>query len=723
MTKFILSLFISLYASWAMTQDLAINISGPLFNKILKKIIQKELVDKEFKGSLKKNIAFDVKNITLQNPTKVEPHNFLSVYGKHLLMMDFQRPFGIDVSLENINYESQLDSANVKLGVSKKENNRTLYPFSLQINLAKAQINIGQSSVTEKGLTLNNTRLLQQLEEELQGLKDSGHSSYNEQVNKQLFERYALLECLKLSQSESQENIQFTAKDHRVTIEGLIVDAQGTLAIEPDGKDFQVKIEDLKLQDNLTPQNFDQIVQMDLQGKQFSINDVVVATYGLDAQDNLEIRCHELEGSQSGLQKKLFDETIIPKIKEKLAMDIDRLLEEKLIPKLSVDISKKSFSLKREFEKEMALIDLLKEDKTKKEEKKQKFVKEVLKKNIEKMKATARIEQIDINPEKSISILLNSDLEIDGNRIECNDGYYLSCRYFNSNVEKIKKSTSDFGLQVNGKLIANIINEVDQYFSEEVFKKIPYLVDREGHSVLSLDSHDLIVVPVKENTLDVVANINIETSKLKKIFQLLLANDYQIQKPFKKITRKICEILQRTNPYNLYLFPQCWHLLTESHDEYDEVLNLALELRLKIFKEEDIYKLKVMLPEAKKLFSSQYVESSWREHYLLRMLYSLMNEKKWEINLDKRFGKMTLFEYKGLYEYSLKKILGKNSELLQKEDNVYYLEFELFNENIEQGIEIKKLGLSDKGHLNLNLKFQNIDQFIEKIKIRKEKSE
>jgi len=686
------------------SQDLNIGLSHHGLQKIVTKSLMKTLGRGKRIDLQKDQVSVLIKNIVLKKPSKSKSNDFLLVYGHHVLKLDFDDPFQLGLVLENINIDIELGDVAVKLAPSLISEGHTYIPFKGSVFIKKFNGKVPSVSMNQETLTKKSIVYQSELLEKFERTQDLSQFTFSQKED--LVRIISLRKCIKDNLNGKKQFINIKSSNHLVKGAKLELDFKGQLRVEDRGLQSSLSFHSLSFEDNLSSKNFNDFIKIEFNKDSFHIFDTLAVTTNYKKK---VINCYELEESHKGFKENLIGEVILPKVQNLLSEKVAQIVEEKAYPELVSKIQSKEIDFKNSFRIFLS-----------KEKIKSPKITKIIGISFNDFALKYRLEGIRTYKKWS-ELFLGGQIFVDSERVDCDCYVTDSCEYFFEQT-KIDKFNSDTHVAINGKLLTSIVNQFDDFILQKITKEVALLNSGSGNPLLTLENHNLLIVPSEKNEMKLVGRFKLNLVAMKKLMKLVFLNKFQIKNSFLGLANRFCHVLSKKHWVHLFLASQCHHMIGEQ--EVSEDVQFALQFKINLIKKNDDYQLKITLPSAHDLFSSEFYETNWDQYYVLKMLHSLLNEKDFIIDLNStvgniNLGKYTIYKYKGLYPKFLKKLFTNSSYPIEYDGPSPSFTIDLNIQELAKKapVDIKDFYLDSRGHFHFNLNFN--DKAFQKIEKNK----
>ncbi len=703
--KFLLIILLSMSGN---SQDIAVGISSKGFKKALGASLTNMLGTKKILSLDKEEVKFGV-NLEILNKEKVSETDFLLVYGKHMLNINFDEAFRLGFVLSGLNASVEMGKLDLNLGKAQQRSSRVKIPVSGSINLKKISIEIDKVELDKATLTDKNVSKQRLLIEKLHRLNSI--ESFDTAEKLELKKAIQIDACIKEQYKVTSDHVNVVSRGHKVNGQNLKLAFKANAIIDYKESTGVVSFEDFSIIDNLSNDNFQDLLNVDFNTSGFELFENRAITDS--GKKQLNVNCYNLKGTNSGMREKLIEGMLIPKVQEILSSKVANLIEEKAYPELLKTVEKQKISFKRVFDIKFS-PKKVKIDEVKK-------IEHIIADSFNELIISPKINKISTH-NNNVSVEIENSIEIDEKRITCDysslENKENCSRFTGSPVPHTFKTDSK--VSFNATLLTSIVNKFDDLLLSHYSSKVDLLKDEEGRELLTLKNHDIFVNPVDENTLDLSLLLNVETRSLKKLLKLALINKFQIKNSYWGLKNKFCSFVTKIHWINAYLIPSCIDH-AEKFEEYED-LELALDFRIELKKEDGVYRLFINLPSAKEVFKSKYSDTNFKDFYVLKLVHNLLNERDIVIDLNGvlPLGKVTVYKFPGLYKKVLEKIENKAKIKFLFNEEVPYisLPIDLKKINEKSPVEIKEIHLDNGGHFHFDLNFT--EKIFNKIPLKNE---
>jgi len=682
-----------------------------------------------------KNIDFSAKKVRMLKG-QVDQTSFLVVYGEHLLNVEFDQPFRIDISLKNVKSNVVVDDLKINLKKSIQVGDTVEIPFDFKL-VVDSKVNIGKTNVTasvlDKNLNEQNVVYDAYIEKIASGLRspqDNGGNNIKPSFDSD-HERVIFASTLALRACHQEYNKSINSKNnsgkinydpiavnsgsHQVAIKDLTIKVKGSVVISNMGEkqpviSFKISPEDLKDVDNITSENFNNVVQTNLVAKNFDVNPVITASFNRMTNS---VDCQPITGSANQNKENLIQKLAIPAVKKILKDKIPSLLVDKVYSKFDLSKIKIPFAAIRalNFNKDQLFKSQDNQSQNRSD------IINLLSNSFGNISAAIQLNSISIDQDDNLQVGFVKDIDIDGINLSKKHNNI----YFKNKLQKnqLTPMSSDLEFNFTTDFVADLVHEFDYKIINYYSSQIPLLQDENGSPVLTMNgdsgaNHGLILNPYADNTIDISLILNADIDRMKGFMGFILGLDISsyLESWGKKIESGLdyffCDLI--LNPKNSSIFSSYRNYFgcndeSVNQDSIKKSRIIELGLDFKITHNPELNQVKASLLHFKNILFSQEMNNLHRNES------NESREDRIEANKNQYILKM--IRYLLSVEYVRNKALVEINKILvtKKLPKLIYdasqdsLSFDLKLQGLEgkavKGIAINSFQLKKGGYINL----------------------
>ncbi len=696
---FQIAIFLSLSLK-CFAQDIQLGINERSFRKTLEQsIISLFGTDKKIRIRKEESLPVNIGNIIIQDPDKKGGDDFLLVYGRHLLNIDFDKPFELGLNLKGLDASVELGDVSIKLGKSKKSGNKVSIPVFGNLTIENidggfSEVDLFRATLTDKNLERQNTLInnflkiqksdltIETKRKKVESLLKSRGDNI-ESIAKELNEALNLQNCIKkVFGIEKKSFVNIVSKNHRVKSENLKIKFQGVVHILLQGEKAKLTLRNFTFNDNITAESFKDHFRIEFDRNSFQVLDTLAVTSNQSGTVNY---CDRLKKSGANLSKHVIGKKLIDKVLEVLNRKVPELLNDKAFPKVAEVLSKVelNFPYFYYFTPNEKIKDSIKKKVKNKE------LADLLISPFESLSLGATV--VNFETENNyLNIELESQVEVDKKDIKCVDGSYL-CDYFDYKPVWTGYN-SDLRVSISAAPILSLItNQYEDLLLNYLSLKIPTVKNglslfgvKSGKKLLDLSDENFMLVPTGKNKIDAVIRVKLNPDALR-----IPLKSFLLKNKLKK---------------------RDWLSLFKKKSKKD-LVEFAIELELELLKENGKNSLKISLPSARNFFSSKYFDTNWKQYPLFLFVQRNLNPtyfyyptSLFGFSLGFKRGKRI---YHGLYQEIFNALKKKNIEFTyeaKKGSKPYILvPIDLNKKDSKSPMIFQDLSTDENGNINFHL--------------------